>query len=233
MRIALYSDIHGKIPPVVDCDLAIVAGDIGPYPRTNSLDLYLVDQLTFLNRAFLPWLSNFKRVVFIAGNHDELFVKAPHLIPIERIARGIGNITYLQDSLVDINGFRIWGTPYTRTYGRPIFMESEDELNERFRKIPQCDIIVSHGPPLGYGDPGREDRDGTPRSHVGSISLLNAIDRVKPQLVVCGHLHSGYGVYHHGDTKIVNAALADDHGLNALINDPIIVDLVDKKQSGT
>ena len=33
---------------------------------------------------------------------------------------------------------------------------------------------------------------------------------MKPQLMVCGHIHPGYGRYQLGDTEIINAALVDD-----------------------
>ena len=37
-----------------------------------------------------------------------------------------------------------------------------------------------------------------------------ALDRVRPRLMVCGHIHSAYGAYRLGDTDVVNASLVDD-----------------------
>jgi hypothetical protein len=229
MRIACYSDTHGQLPPVVDCDVAIIAGDIGPYDNWQK-------QLGFLQGKFLPWIYRFKQAIFIAGNHDDLFVIAPHLIPTERVARSIGSVTYLENSMGYIyddprNLARsriasVWGTPHTSTYGHTgAFMEHEEALSERFSKIPMCDILISHGAPFGYGDPGYPDRDGTPRPHVGSTSMLAAIHRIQPKLVVCGHLHSGYGTYQVGPTLIVNASLTSDDKSGLIVNEPIIVDL--------
>ncbi|KAJ9644129.1 hypothetical protein H2199_003997 [Coniosporium tulheliwenetii] len=45
------------------------------------------------------------------------------------------------------------------------------------------DILLTHGPPKGH-----LDRDG-----MGSRFLLSEIWRVKPRLVVFGHIHGGYG----------------------------------------
>lgn len=234
MRIACYSDLHGNLPPAVDCDVAIIAGDIGPYDDWKK-------QLGFLNGKFLPWIYQFKQAIFIAGNHDDLFSTSSHLVPHERVGRGLGRVTYLENSIGYIyhpnedvaanllsrsRAFTVWGTPHTKTWGLTgSFMECEGSLAERFSLIPKCDIIISHGPPLGYGDPGLPEEDGTPRPHVGSISLLDAIHRIQPKLVVCGHLHSGYGIYQVGPTTIVNAALVSDDRSNMIVNDPIIVDL--------
>jgi Icc-related predicted phosphoesterase len=81
-------------------------------------------------------------------------------------------------------------------------------LASKFELIPaDTDILISHGPPRGYGDhSGRSD--GQP--HVGSTALTEAIERIQPRLMVCGHIHSGYGRYWLGDTEIVNAAHVDD-----------------------
>jgi hypothetical protein len=233
MRIACYSDIHGQLPSVVDCDVAIVAGDIGPYADWKK-------QLGFLHGKFLPWISQFKQALFIAGNHDDLFATTPHLVPIERVGRGLGWVSYLENSIGYVYGpypdgsmlrrrpklLTVWGTPNTKPWGHTgAFMEHEGTLAERFSQIPKCDVLISHGPPYGYGDPGRPDKDGTPRPHVGSIALLDAIHRIQPKLVVCGHLHSGYGTYQVGPTLVVNAALTGDDKSGLIVNEPIIVDL--------
>jgi uncharacterized protein len=64
--------------------------------------------------------------------------------------------------------------------------------------------VVAHGPPRGYGD--RTSRD----VHVGSTAMTATLERVQPRLMVCGHIHPGYGRYRLGETEIVNAALVDD-----------------------
>jgi Icc-related predicted phosphoesterase len=40
--------------------------------------------------------------------------------------------------------------------------------------------------------------------------MAEALERVRPRLMVCGHIHSAYGAYRLGDTDVVNASLVDD-----------------------
>jgi Icc-related predicted phosphoesterase len=67
------------------------------------------------------------------------------------------------------------------------------------------DIVVAHGPPRGYGDLTRGDE------HVGSTAMTATLGRVRPRLMVCGHIHPAYGRYRLGETEIVNAALVDEN----------------------
>lgn len=67
--------------------------------------------------------------------------------------------------------------------------------------------MVAHGPPRGYGDRAR--RPGG-YAHVGSTAMTAALERVRPRVMVCGHIHGGYRRYRLGDTEIINASLVDD-----------------------
>jgi Icc-related predicted phosphoesterase len=40
--------------------------------------------------------------------------------------------------------------------------------------------------------------------------MTDALERVQPRLMVCGHIHSGYGRYRLSATEIINAALVDN-----------------------
>jgi Icc-related predicted phosphoesterase len=49
--------------------------------------------------------------------------------------------------------------------------------------------------------------------------MTDALDRVQPRLMVCGHVHSGYGRYRLGVTEVINAALVNN--AYALVN-PVV-----------
>jgi Icc-related predicted phosphoesterase len=86
------------------------------------------------------------------------------------------------------------------------FMKEPRDLVEVYAKIPAgIDILVSHQPPYGFGDrfPDRHD-------HVGSEALRDAIDRVRPRLVICGHIHGGRGRYEYDGIPIYNVSILDD-----------------------
>ena len=68
---------------------------------------------------------------------------------------------------------------------------SEEEAAGKLEQCPDRAVLVVHSPPKGYVDEvgGR---------HLGSTSVLEAIERTRPALVVCGHIHQCWG----GEAKI-------------------------------
>jgi predicted phosphodiesterase len=203
MRLALTSDLHGELPPVPPCDLLLVAGDLCP------IDDHSVEaQAEWLHTRFADWLRSVpaRRTAFVAGNHDFVFAEAPELLD-----PSLWNGTYLQDSGLTWEGVAVWGCPWAVKLHGWVFTEEDDLLARRWDHIPpNTRVLVVHGPPHGLGDEviGRFTGD---RLHVGSKSLLAAMARLdKLELVVCGHIHEAYGVYHapHGVT-LVNASLMD------------------------
>jgi Icc-related predicted phosphoesterase len=63
---------------------------------------------------------------------------------------------------------------------------SEDEAAAKLASCPEGAILVVHSPPKGHVD----DAGGR---HLGSESILAAIERKRPALVVCGHIHQCWG----------------------------------------
>ena len=88
----------------------------------------------------------------------------------------------------------------------------EHRLAEKYAWIPDgTDILISHGPPYGYGDLALDG--GSALTHVGSPHLLERIRQVKPAVVAYGHIHSGNGLYGDvigGGSLLINASLIDE-----------------------
>lgn len=207
MKICLTSDVHGRLPVVPSCDLLIVAGDLCPDFAPGS-PWGSTKQEGWLQSTFMNWVDSRAGCVTRAtfGNHD--FVSKKYL------PDGVKGVFAVDEENV-IGGLRIWFTPWSNLFGGWAWMKPPDELRAHYEMIPEgIDILVSHGPAYGYGDRvddrylvmSRERED----PHVGSKELLEAIDRVKPRLMVCGHIHSGYGTYQYGETTIMNVALVDE-----------------------
>lgn len=182
MKIYAISDIHGDLPPQCPpCDLLIIAGDICPHtPHTMPVAEY---QAHWLNRDFRRWLKNqpAKEIIGTWGNHD--FVgKYGGLIPSDLpIEIGV-------DKLIEIGGLKIYLSPWVPNLGRWAFAYQDDVPEEIRQRIPdKVDILVSHGPPAGFFDGVIEG------IHVGSDSLLRACERVKPPIIICGHIHEARG----------------------------------------
>jgi Icc-related predicted phosphoesterase len=228
MKIVIISDQHGNLPKLPSCDLLLVCGDICPVWNHN------VDfQQYWIETDFKYWLRDIeaKKKIFIAGNHDFVFQKRPNFG--YRLRQGDYPATYLEDSITEYEGLKIYGSPWTNYFYDWAFNLYEQDLKEKWKLIPNgTDIIVTHGPPRGFGDLAPrtitdENEEQWPAGeHVGSISLLEKIDEIKPRLVVYGHIHSGYGVYSFGETMICNASLLNEK--YELQNKPIVVSVKDK-----
>lgn len=102
-------------------------------------------------------------------------------------------------------------------------MKRPADLVSVYAEIPEgVDILVSHQPPFGYGD-RHANYDSGRIEHLGSRELRAAIDRVRPKLVVCGHIHDGYGRYEHDGIPIYNVAVVDEQ--YRLVREPTVIDL--------
>lgn len=203
MKVVMISDQHGHLPKVEKCDLLLVGGDITP--TTNH---YVDFQREWLDQHYRDWLESCPadKIVGVAGNHDFVFQngKPPKDLP----------WTYLEDEGTEYGGLRIWGTPwqpyfYNWAFNSPQF-DDGSFLKKKFDLIPdETDIILGHGPPRLFVD--RAYPEGP---HLGCSQMLDAINRVQPRLMVCGHIHGGHGIakkYHgNGYTTIVNAAIVDE-----------------------
>jgi Icc-related predicted phosphoesterase len=202
MKIVCISDQHGNLPVIPPCDLLLIAGDICP-----TVDHSVNRQEAWITTQFRQWLKDVdaRQKVFIAGNHDFFFEKAKKSV-IEHVLNNFPG-TYLQDSSIEFEGLKIYGTPWQPYFYDWAFNLYEEDLSKKWNQIPSdADIIVVHGPPMGYGDwaPRTNGKGG---ENTGSPSLLVKIEEVKPKLVVFGHIHEGRGNWDLNGTKLVNATL--------------------------
>lgn len=79
-------------------------------------------------------------------------------------------------------------------------------------------IIVSHQPPENVLD---KTWSG---SHAGNPQIRNFIERIQPDLMVCGHIHEAFGEAQVGKTIVCNVGkLGDGNILTIDINDQIVV----------
>jgi Icc-related predicted phosphoesterase len=168
----------------------------------------------------MPWRMKqpAKECIVTWGNHDFCG---------ELCASGVTHLTrhtddaathIVIDDVIEISGLKIWMSPWSNAFRTPsgwAFMEPHQILAPIYESIPDdVDIIVSHGPMKGYGDscpPLRAPLE-TPKekwSHVGSEELRDAVDRVQPKALICGHIHTARGVYNRGETTIYNVSAAD------------------------
>ena len=192
--IVAMADTHGyhaklKVP---DADILIHAGDLtgrGTRPQVQ---------------AALAWLKALphRHKVLVAGNHDFLFEDEA---PVAEAMTKEAGLIYLRDSEVMLEGVRIWGSPWQpRFFDWAFNLDRGEPLAAKWRLIPAgVDVLVTHGPPAGYGDRCDDGR------RVGCEDLLKALERVKPRVNLFGHIHEDRGEWQLGPTRLINCTTSE------------------------
>jgi predicted phosphohydrolase len=221
-RLVCISDTHNKtnklrVPPG---DVLIHCGDFtfnGSY-----------SQVIHFNNFFGSLPHPIK--IFIAGNHDACFDIANYEsilqhYKVEEISdprlciSTLSNYIYLEDSGINLYGYKIWGTPWIREHNRGAFSINDKNLLKSKRDCipPDVDILVTHCPPKGILDRNVQGMD------VGCEFLLETVRTLKPKYHFFGHIHEGYGIMYWNQTVFINASICNRKYLP--INIPIVLDL--------
>lgn len=126
--------------------------------------------------------------------------------------------TYLQHERIEIEGIKIFGSPYTPAFCNWAFNVRRDKLSEYWEQIPNdIDILITHGPPKGVldlciGDMGIE--------MVGDLALYKAIKKRSIPYSCFGHIHNNHDMKNAGtctyrglgssNTLFINASCVTD-----------------------
>ena len=213
MRITVISDTHGKHNEITKDlpggDLLLCSGDISGRGYQEEI------------KNFVKWFEDqdYEEKIFIAGNHDfgfqDSYQKTMDLI-------GDYDVEYLQDNLVlyypeqELYDLEVNYSDYIKIYGSPWQPEfcnwafnlprNGDRLKEKWNNIsPDTDILLTHGPSWGNLDivKGRKE-------NLGCELLQARINRIKPKIHICGHIHSGYGYKFENGTHFFNASVLNE-----------------------
>ena len=181
MKILHISDTHGchrRLHDLPQTDIVVHSGDF----TMNGSEQEALD--------FMNWLCDlpYPQKMFICGNHDDCLYGAT-------IDGLDGNVHYLCNSGVEIDGVKF--------YGVPMFMGDciTDHQSKHYANIPEdTDVLISHTPPFGI-------LDFDDNINYGSEELLARIKAVQPRLHLFGHIHSRHGTTVLNGTTFSNGAL--------------------------
>lgn len=197
MTILHLSDTHGlhrQLGALPEADVIVHTGDFTFAGAASEV------------RDFVDWFCHlpYRYKIFIAGNHDDCLWSAK----IEGLPK---NCHYLCGSGITIDGVRFWGVP--------MFMG--DVVSEKYGAMlddvpDDTDVLLTHQPPQGI-------LDLSGKTHYGSPLVLQAVQRIKPEAHLFGHVHDQYGAENLHGTLFSNAAVVDDG--YALKNLPRVITL--------
>ncbi len=195
MTILHLSDTHGfhrDLPVHIfeGIDMVIHSGDCSNWRDSARNSNEVID--------FLEWYKDvpIEHKIYVAGNHDTSIEK--RMITRENFSdRGI---TYLEHESVSICDFKIFGSPYTPTYGDWSFMKSRNNMHKLWSAMPQdIDILITHGPPKGVRDL-TENTNGQ-LEQCGDLSLMKWISSFRPKAHLFGHIHDMSGIHNQGISR--------------------------------
>ncbi|MEM8775571.1 MAG: metallophosphoesterase family protein [Pseudomonadota bacterium] len=187
MRIMAFSDLHLSranaavlVEASAGADLVLGAGDFCNHRAGLS------DAMALLSGVQKP-------MVVIAGNAESAEELRKEALP---------GTTVLHGSGTEVDGLMIFGLGYgvpTTPFGDWSCDLSEQEAETLLAPCEHADILLLHSPPKGVAD---QTSIGV---SVGSTAIRDAIERIQPQLAMCGHIHDSWGVTGQiGKTRIVN-----------------------------
>ncbi|EAR97491.1 ser/thr phosphatase family protein (macronuclear) [Tetrahymena thermophila SB210] len=212
IKFVCISDTHNKaqLLNLPKGDILIHAGDFSNKGFPEEIAMFN----DFLKN------SSFEAKIVIAGNHDITF-------DVENYTKGLANrfhqklknpidpiqtkallkeCIYLEDSLVKIRGYQIYGTPFTPTYHDWAFnLNIGEPLQKKWAQIPSnTDILITHGPPHKILDCCRNGQQA------GCPDLRKTVlERIKPLYHIFGHIHEAAGLEKIENTTFINASSVD------------------------
>lgn len=226
VRFVCISDTHGlhqeltwRLP---EGDVLLHAGD---FSMSGGLDEV---------QDFARWLRSlpYRRKVVIAGNHDLSLDgdytgnRSPGGEEVRQVRKAFleacgTDVNYLEDQECEVDGIRIYGTPHQPEFGDWAFnVPRGQHLLEKWSAIPAgVQILLVHGPALGHGDLC------VPSGHrAGCLDLLTDVQgRIKPEFLVCGHVHESAGVTFDGTTHFLNASSVNEE--YEVVHPPLVFDV--------
>lgn len=187
MKILAFSDLHLARARAADLVAASAAADlvIGAGDFCNMRE-GLDHAMQMLSEIAAP-------MVMVPGNAESADELGTAALP---------NMTVLHGTSVEIDGLRLFGLGY----GVPMtpFGEWSCDLSEALAEqmldaCTETDILITHSPPKGLVDLTSGGLS------VGSTAIRAAIERIQPQLALCGHIHDSWGQRGMiGNSEVVN-----------------------------
>jgi Icc-related predicted phosphoesterase len=188
MKLLAFSDLHRDLDQARDlaersteADVVIAAGDFA------SVHEGLEEAIGALSAISVP-------TVLVPGNNETEDA-------LRTACEGWDAATVLHGEGAEIDGTAFFGlgagvpiTPWDWSFDL-----DEQAASERLADCPEGAVLVVHSPPKGYCD------QSSAGDHLGSEAILEVIERKRPRIAVCGHIHESWGAESEvGPTRVIN-----------------------------
>ncbi|MCK5616056.1 metallophosphoesterase, partial [Candidatus Pacearchaeota archaeon] len=153
MKILAISDTHGRHKKLTEylpeADMIIHSGDMCSHGSQREF------------RRFHKWWKglDYKYKIVVPGNHDVCLQKNRTLWSLFYES----GTRFLVEKTTVIEGIKFYGSPWVPQFFDWAWMTSRGEsMASKWAKVPEdTDILITHGPPFGYGDKNADnDRCG-------------------------------------------------------------------------
>jgi len=212
LKVVGISDTHNRHKEITipECDILIHCGDYSFKGYEGEI------------KRFYKWLNEqpAKHKMSIQGNHELGWESNPK--ECIKLAKSLcPDVHLLNDSSVEVEGIKIWGTPVTPWFCDWAYNRARNDaeslkyniplITEHYKYCPKdTDILVTHGPPYGILDELHYVNGDPKGQFVGCQDLLVLVEKVKPDLHFFGHIHCAHGEKHQNGTSFYNASICDE-----------------------
>ncbi len=174
MRVLAFSDLHHSraraealVAASEEADLVIGAGDFANHRQ------HVPEAMNLMAGIAMPF-------VVVPGNNES---------DVELRDAAHAGTTMLHGQEVVQGGIRIVGigagvpvTPWDWSFDL-----TDDDAEKMLSPFKSADILITHSPPKGVADKNSAGMS------LGSQAIFDAIERLQPSLVLCGHIHESWG----------------------------------------
>ena len=196
----VFGDLHSNakpahhIPGIREAEGICISGDLTNLGKSGDAERML-DYLRELN----------PKVYAQMGNMDYPEVG-------EVLARQDCNLHARGLEFHDGVGFMGLGWSNKTPFGTPAEVDDgqlKEWLEQAYEDVRDMEhlVLISHTPPLNTG----ADKIGS-GEHVGSKSIRDFIERVQPEICICGHIHEAVADEYLGSTRILNPGMLSEGG---------------------
>jgi Icc-related predicted phosphoesterase len=240
-KVASAGDVHGEVNKVAayarDCisepklSLVVATGDYTPRETSDEKE-----SEEGIREALEPLRQIPRQVLVLGGNYDIPGMTGKVAGKIGKPLTSIGskptaNGKPYPGNSIDCNDYLVVGIEGSNPInGRFPGERSENELewglDEAFRGASSLGphessrmVVVTHPPPYQAGTRDQLGHVGLPTSywgkHVGSTAILKFVQKQKPLLNICGHIHEGVGAtffiwdHDNGAPKIIDRRMEE------------------------